>query len=52
MAFTMVVLQKETLINTIQNEEKMLMEVDVEGSMKIKELYPKKHFQYSLCHQV
>ena len=35
---------KETLINTIQNEEKMLMEVDVNGSMKIKELYPKKTY--------
>tara|TARA_Y100000591_G_C21649962_1_gene602299 strand:+ start:261 stop:860 length:600 start_codon:yes stop_codon:yes gene_type:complete len=35
---------KETLTNTIQNEEKMLMEVDVNGSMKIKELYPKKTF--------
>ena len=35
---------KETLVNTIQNEEKMLMEVDVNGSMKIKELYPKKTF--------
>ena len=35
---------KETLINTIRNEEKMLMEVDVNGSMKIKELYPEKTF--------